>query len=143
MSLSRAQYLTEPRRLLQRLRAEWELRRPRRGPKYTRSTPRVEGSRPLEVFFPPNAPTLAAAALSTDAADFVMKVVGRLTPAGEGDQQSLFYSWGRAKYGPFWQYADITTTLRASALFVRPGTYLEIGVRLGRSAAVDPATCHG
>lgn len=50
--------------------------------------------------------------------------------------QEFFYRWGQGKFGEHWRYADITTTLCAAAMAVRPKTYLEIGVRLGRSAAV-------
>jgi predicted O-methyltransferase YrrM len=95
------------------------------------------------VFFPPNAPTLAAAAQSSDVADYVVSVLAKLSPDTEGDKQSIFYQWGKAKYGTHWRYADIATTLRAAALLIRPRTYLEIGVRRGRSAAIVGATCTG
>lgn len=38
-----------------------------------------------------------------------------------------------------WRYADITTALAAAARLLRPASYLEIGVRRGRSAAVVAA----
>jgi predicted O-methyltransferase YrrM len=139
--LHRIEYFTQPRMAIKRLISEWELRRPRRGPAYSLATPRVEGSSELETFFPLNAPTLAAGAMSTEAADFVMSVLAKLTPSSESEQLALFYKWGRAKYGSYWRYADIATTLRASAVLLKPRAYLEIGVRRGRSAAIVAATC--
>jgi predicted O-methyltransferase YrrM len=132
-----------PQRAARRLRFEWERRRPLPRPRYRPGTPRVEGERPLDVYFPPNGPTLGAAALSHDAANFVIGVLEKLTPSKEVAEQPIFYLWGQAKYGEHWRFADITTTLRAAALFVRPRTYLEIGVRRGRSAAVVAATSPG
>jgi len=72
-----------------------------------------------------------------------MGVLKKLAPDQELEHQSLYYQWGRAKFGAHWRSADIATTLRAAALFVRPQNYLEIGVRRGRSAAVVAATCPG
>jgi predicted O-methyltransferase YrrM len=72
-----------------------------------------------------------------------MGVLKKLTPDEEVENQSFYYQWGRAKFGGHWRWADIATTLRAAALFVRPQRYLEIGVRRGRSAAIVAATCPG
>jgi predicted O-methyltransferase YrrM len=133
--------------MLPRLRRKaierWEAHRPLPRARYERETPRVGTESGLTVYFPPNPPTLAAASTSTEAADFVMSVLKKLTPDPEVEHQSLYYQWGRAKFGGHWRSADIATTLRAAALFVRPQSYLEIGVRRGRSAAVVAATCPG
>lgn len=48
---------------------------------------------------------------------------------------------GLGRYGERWQYADILTVLLAAAQLVRPQSYLEIGVRRGRSMAMIAATC--
>lgn len=46
-----------------------------------------------------------------------------------------FVESGRAR-SPHWRYADIVTVLGAAAELLQPATYLEIGVRRGRSLAV-------
>ena len=43
---------------------------------------------------------------------------------------------GRSRAGDSWRYADITTTLAAATELLDPSSYLEIGVRRGRSLAV-------
>lgn len=47
-----------------------------------------------------------------------------------------FYNAGLAKYGDGWQYADINTALLGLTEALQPRTYLEIGVRRGRSLAM-------
>lgn len=47
-----------------------------------------------------------------------------------------FVDAGRRAGGDGWRYADITTVLAACARLLRPLSYLEVGVRRGRSAAV-------
>lgn len=44
-----------------------------------------------------------------------------------------FLSEGLTRYGPTWRYADISVVLAALSDLLRPRTYLEIGVRRGRS----------
>lgn len=46
------------------------------------------------------------------------------------------YRQGIEYCGASWQYADINTVLIAAASMIRPESYLEIGVRTGRSAAM-------
>jgi predicted O-methyltransferase YrrM len=56
-----------------------------------------------------------------------------------------FYLAGLGKYGDAWQYADINTVLLGLAETLRPATYLEIGVRRGRSLAMVVSrapSCH-
>jgi predicted O-methyltransferase YrrM len=43
---------------------------------------------------------------------------------------------GLSKFGDAWQYADINTALLGLAEILQPATYLEIGVRRGRSLAM-------
>jgi predicted O-methyltransferase YrrM len=47
-----------------------------------------------------------------------------------------FYIAGLERYGDDWHYADINTALIGLADALRPATYLEIGVRRGRSLAM-------
>jgi predicted O-methyltransferase YrrM len=47
-----------------------------------------------------------------------------------------FVAAGRARGGASWSFADITTVLAATSELLRPASYLEIGVRRGRSLAV-------
>jgi predicted O-methyltransferase YrrM len=123
-------------RALRRLRTEWERNRPLPKPRYIPNTPRVENRTELDVYFPPNGPTLGAAALSPKATESVCEILSRLTPTQQIQDQLLFYGWGQGKFGEHWRFADITTTLAAATTFVQPTTYLEIGVRRGRSSAV-------
>jgi predicted O-methyltransferase YrrM len=52
-----------------------------------------------------------------------------------------YYQVGLERFGDAWYYADIVTTLLAAAQVLRPQSYLEIGVRRGRSMAMVAATC--
>jgi predicted O-methyltransferase YrrM len=56
-----------------------------------------------------------------------------------------FYSAGLLKYGDGWHYADINTALLGLSRALEPATYLEIGVRRGRSLAMVASgapSCH-
>jgi predicted O-methyltransferase YrrM len=46
-----------------------------------------------------------------------------------------FYSHGLRQLGPTWRYADIATVLLCLSETLKPRSYLEIGVRRGRSVA--------
>lgn len=50
-----------------------------------------------------------------------------------------FYKEGIKRFGADWRYADILTTLAAATQLGKPGRYLEIGVRRGRSMAIVAA----
>ena len=52
-----------------------------------------------------------------------------------------YYRTGLERYGDAWRYADILTVLLAAAQLIQPQSYLEIGVRRGRSMSVVAATC--
>jgi predicted O-methyltransferase YrrM len=52
-----------------------------------------------------------------------------------------YYSQGLDRFGDAWRYADIVTALTACADLIKPQSYLEIGVRRGRSMAVVAAAC--
>ncbi len=135
--------LPGPRRLAHRLLSEWQRVRPFPRPRYTTGTPKVGGTGPLDLHFPPNAQTLAAAAMSEDSIAFTREVLERLTPSKEHEASRLYYEWGLAKFGRHWRHADILTVLRAASTLIQPAAYLEIGVRRGRSAAIVGATCPG
>lgn len=124
-----------------RLAFEWGRRRPLPRVRYLPGTPAVGRGGPLEPLFPPNTSTLGAAAMSHEAQDFVVGVLKKLTPVAEADEELLFYEWGQAKFGANWRLIDMMTLLRAAAVVVRPQTYLEVGVRRGRSSAIVAATC--
>ena len=110
-------------------------------PRYVLGTPRVGADRPLDLYLFPNTMTLAAAAMSEEAVNFVVDLLDRLTPTEETLEQQAFYRLSQAQSQRFWRSADITTALWAAAMLIQPNNYLEIGVRRGRSAAVVAATC--
>jgi predicted O-methyltransferase YrrM len=66
----------------------------------------------------------------------VLAVLERLTPTDDSRGQALFYQWAQARFGRHWRYADLTTVLAAAAEILQPKSYLEIGMRRGRSACV-------
>lgn len=79
--------------------------------------------------------------MSRESQDFVIDVLKKQAPTTELAEHLVFYQWGQAKFGDYWRVIDMMTVLRAAAVFVQPQTYLEVGVRRGRSAAVVAATC--
>ena len=128
-------------RLVRSARSSWDRVRPYRLPRYLETTPSIGGGDPLDPFLPPTALTLGAAAMSPEAVAFVDGLLEKLTPIDGGDGTRFLYQWSQAKFGKYWRYADILTTLWAAATFVQPQHYLEIGVCRGRSAAVVGAVC--
>jgi len=127
------------RALARGLRRGIEHLRPMPLPRYLPGTPDTRGATPLEPYFPPTISTLAEAALAPDTAERVLTLLGRLTPTDDTRGQELFYQWARARFGRHWRYADITTVLAAASDLLQPRSYLEIGVRRGRSAAAVAA----
>ncbi len=83
---------------------------------------------------------LGRLALDPDTLGRAMEIMEHL----ESDQYLEFlrayYRLGRERYGSAWRYADIVTVLLACALLIQPESYLEIGVRRGRSMAMVAAT---
>jgi predicted O-methyltransferase YrrM len=80
--------------------------------------------------------TLAAAAMSEEAVCFVTDLIDRLSPSEEIAGQQAWYRLAQAQFGSHLRFADLTTTLWAASTLIRPSSYLEIGVRRGRSACV-------
>lgn len=62
-----------------------------------------------------------------------LEVLARLTPDAYGDYLRAFLADGLARFGSGWRYADIVVVLATLADLLQPRTYLEIGVRRGRS----------
>ncbi len=106
-------------------------------PRYLADAPKVGADRSLDHLLPlVNPLTLGAAATSEEAQSFVADLIERLTQSDEIAGQQAFYRLALAQFGQYWRYADLTTTLWAAAKFILPTSYLESGVRRGRSAAV-------
>ncbi|HVN31929.1 MAG TPA: class I SAM-dependent methyltransferase [Thermoanaerobaculaceae bacterium] len=110
------------------------------------------GSVPATVFAPPDggswyapvmlpAESLGARATSAACARGVLATLERLEPDAYAAYVCAYYREGLARFGDGWLYADILTALHAAAELVRPKSYLEIGVRRGRSLAVVAAVC--
>ncbi|CAO3439950.1 class I SAM-dependent methyltransferase [Azospirillum doebereinerae] len=64
-----------------------------------------------------------------------LALMERLTPDAYIAYIAAFLREGERRYGANWRYADIVTVLLELARTLRPASYLEIGVRRGRSAA--------
>jgi predicted O-methyltransferase YrrM len=82
------------------------------------------------------ASTIGAAALAPDLLDEVLTDLAVLSTDAYLEYVAAFVADGRARAGAGWRYADITTVLAACATMLRPQSYLEIGVRRGRSMSV-------
>jgi predicted O-methyltransferase YrrM len=80
--------------------------------------------------------TLSEAGMSPEAAAFVVELLGKLTPSEETAAQQARFRGMQEQFGAYLRYADLNTVLWAAATLLRPESYLEIGVRRGRSAAV-------
>lgn len=126
-----------------RIRTAWQRVCPIPLPRYRPGTPRVGGAEPKGMFELPDpltvAPTfltLAEAAASPEAAGFVADLIDRLSPDEESAAFQRFYRGAQARFGKYWRYIDLYTVLWAAATLMRPRSYLEIGVRRGRSTAV-------
>jgi predicted O-methyltransferase YrrM len=63
-----------------------------------------------------------------------LSLMGRLTPDAYTAYVVKYIREGQARFGAAWTYADIVTVLLCLARTLKPRTYLEIGVRRGRSA---------
>ena len=69
--------------------------------------------------------------------DFIaasLALMARLTPDAYTTYLTNYCREGRARFGNTWFYADIVTVLLCLTRTLKPRTYLEIGVRRGRSA---------
>ena len=82
------------------------------------------------------ASTFAGPSTSPDTVRRVLRVLDQLTPDVYLEHVKGFCTAGLDRYGDQWRYADINTVLVTLAEALRPATYLEIGVRRGRSLAM-------
>jgi predicted O-methyltransferase YrrM len=82
------------------------------------------------------ADTIGARAVDPGVVDALAEEAAALDPDPYASYVRDFVSAGRAQGGTSWCFADITTVLGATAELLRPTSYLEIGVRRGRSLAV-------
>ena len=128
--------LSAAQQLIRRLRVGWSKVRRMPLPRYRKDTPQVGGGNALDPHFRPTAATLGAAAMSREAADFVLNVLDRLTPVEALDVNKFAMRLGPAKFGTHWRSANLLTAAWAAATLIRPQSYLEIGVWRGRSVAV-------
>lgn len=80
--------------------------------------------------------TLLRRASRAGAVRRVLDVLGKLEPDAYTSYVARYYQEGLARFGDDWVYADICTVLLSAAEIVAPTTYLEIGVRRGRSMAM-------
>src|SRR5262249_631833 len=82
------------------------------------------------------ASTLAPRTIGARPVRDALAVLDALTPDVYLTFVRDFYKAGLARFGDDSQYADINTVLRGLAEAMRPASYLEVGVRRGRSAAM-------
>jgi predicted O-methyltransferase YrrM len=66
----------------------------------------------------------------------ILALYGRLSSDDYTSSLVRFCSKGLDSFGDDWRYSDIVTALHAATAFIKPASYLEIGVRRGRSMAV-------
>ena len=79
---------------------------------------------------------LGARAMTPSVREDAMTVLARLEPDDYSEYLQAFIARGAELAGEEWRYADIVTVLRACAALLEPTSYLEIGVRRGRSMAM-------
>ena len=70
----------------------------------------------------------------------VLSVLEALVPDSYSIYISAYLEEGLEKFGADWSYLDILNILVACSELIRPRTYLEIGVRRGRSIAMVAST---
>ena len=85
------------------------------------------------------ASTLGELALSPALHDEAWAIVDRLEPDDNVSHVRDFVAEGRRLAGRQWRYVDIASALAAATELLRPSSYLEVGVRRGRSMAIVAA----
>jgi predicted O-methyltransferase YrrM len=95
-------------------------------------------------WYPPvmiGAETVQACLYNRDYVARAIDLMRRLSPDEYTTFLIEFLSDGQRRFGADWRYADIVTVLMCLSELLRPKSYLEIGVRRGRSvAAVSSAS---
>lgn len=84
---------------------------------------------------------LGERALSPEIRAEALDVLGRLTADDYSEYLRSYVERGEELGGTDWRYADIITVLRSAATLLEPSSYLEIGVRRGRSMAIVADAC--
>jgi predicted O-methyltransferase YrrM len=74
--------------------------------------------------------------MAPELVDAVTMEVNNLDPDAYTAHVAAFVADGRARAAMTWRYADIVTVLAAAAELLQPESYLEVGVRRGRSMSV-------
>jgi predicted O-methyltransferase YrrM len=95
-------------------------------------------------WYPPvmiGAETLSARLFTGSYIAAAIALMEMLTPDDYSLFLTAFYRDGLRRFGAGWRYADIVTVLLCLAEHLKPRTYLEIGVRRGRSVAAVANTC--
>lgn len=85
--------------------------------------------------------TIAAAADSLEMKKWVLTILERLAEDPAHTFLKNWYTHGIAHYGAHWRYLDAMVVLAAYARLARPSSYLEIGVRNGKSLCIVAAAC--
>lgn len=85
------------------------------------------------------AETIGRRALARETLDSALATLGRLEADDYLEYVTAYVEAGRRLAGAAWAYADVVTALQAAAELLEPQSYLEIGVRRGRSMAVVAA----
>src|SRR5439155_14194733 len=85
------------------------------------------------------ASTLGELALSPALHDEAWAILDRLEPDDNVSHVRDFVAEGRRLAGREWHYVDIASALAAATELLRPSSYLEVGVRRGRSMAIVAA----
>jgi predicted O-methyltransferase YrrM len=82
------------------------------------------------------AETIGARALDAGQHNRCLETLEKLEPDQYLEYVRWFVAAGRNTAGDAWRYADIVTVLGAAAELLDPASYLEIGIRRGRSMAI-------
>jgi predicted O-methyltransferase YrrM len=85
--------------------------------------------------------TLAAFAADPQTMDEIVSFHHLLASDEYVQYVDAYYREGIKRFGKHWRYLDISTVLYATAHLIKPKTYLEIGVRRGRSACMVTRGC--
>lgn len=94
-------------------------------------------------WYPPvmiGADTVTARLFDRRFIDTGVGLMRRLTPDDYTSYLTEYYMDGLNRFGANWRYADILTVLLCVSELIKPNSYLEIGVRRGRSVAAVAST---
>jgi predicted O-methyltransferase YrrM len=99
-------------------------------------------------WYPPimiGASSIASQIMQPDRIQAALELLLKLDPDDYVRYLIRFYQQGLKRFGSSWRYADIVTVLMTLSELLKPRTYLEIGVRRGRSVcavASRAPECH-